>query len=148
MHVQVGPVSSASVIAWVGYAREVLGRVTGHEETGSPAVGPDAVASFERYLAAWAEIAARSPQFLWTADVDPEEVEYLAYTWFVLAGQVLAGDATTARARRGLPRRPPESEEFFQSLVTAMLDALSQEGRSLHEFAEQLREDWPGLQGP
>ena len=148
MHVQVGPVSSASVIAWVGYARAVLDHVGRGDPTTGPTVSADAVASFERYLATWAEVAARDEPFVWTADVDPEEVEFLAYTWFTLAGQLQADSPSNAAARRGLPTRPEASEEFFQSLVTAMLDALADEGRSLREFAEQLRDDWPGLLPP
>ena len=148
MHVQVGPVSSASVIAWVGYARAVLGQVGRSDPATIPMVSADAVTAFERYLTTWAEVAARDATFVWTAEVDPEEVEFLAYTWFTLAGQLQAGSPSGTAARRGLPTRPDASEEFFQSLVRSMLDALADEGRSLQEFAEQLRDDWPGLQPP
>lgn len=145
MQVQIGPVSSQSVLAWVTYARAVLVAVT--EGVDEPAVSPEVVDAFERYLSAWADHAAGDEQFVWTADLDAEEVEFLAYTWFTLAGNLAAGGGrVAAKVRARVPPRPDASEEFYQSLVTTMLDALAQEGRSLREFAEQLRDDWPGLQ--
>ena len=76
------------------------------------------------------------------AAVDPERVEYLAHVWFQLAERL----ASEAEAR-GFPLSPPEGEEFYQALVSAILDALAYEGRSLLEFSEQLRGEWPGLKG-
>lgn len=148
MQVQVGPVSPESVMAWVSYARTVLATVsTSDPTTAAPTtVSPDVAEGFERYLAAWEAQASRAGDFVWTADVDPEEVEFLAHTWFTLAARLTARGADGGPSRPRLPERPAASEEFYQSLVAAMLDALAQEGRSLREFAEQLRDDWPGLQ--
>ncbi len=139
MRVHVGPVPSGSVIIWIAYARTVLAQSLAHPGTHAP-LPTEAVDAFEGFLDRWEDTASVGTEFVWTADVDPERVEYLAHVWFQLAARL----ASEAEAR-GFPLAPPEGEEFYQALVRALLDALAQEGRSLLEFSEQLREDWPGL---
>jgi len=139
MRVQVGPVPSGSVTIWVAYARTVLAQSLAHPGVHAP-LAIEAIDAFEDFLDAWDEAAQVGTEFTWTADVDPERVEYLAHVWFRLAAQ-LAAEAES----RGFPLSPPEGEPFYQSLVAAVLDALAYEGRSMLEFSEQLREQWPGL---
>jgi len=140
MRVQVGPVASGSVTLWVAYARTVLAHALARSDPAIAPVPHEAIEGFETFLTAWDEIAQDSTEFLWTADLDPEQIEFLAHAWFGLA-TALADEAE----KRGFPLSPPEGDEFYQALVRALLDGLAQEGRSLLEFSEQLRDAWPGL---
>jgi hypothetical protein len=140
MRVQVGPVASGSVTMWVAYARTVLAQAISRHDADLGRIPLEALDGFERFLDTWDDLADRDTEFLWIADVDPEQIEYLAHTWFGLA-RALANQAE----RRGFPVSPPEGDEFYQALLHALLDGLAQEGRSLAEFAEQLRDEWPGL---
>src|SRR4051794_17526809 len=141
MLVEVGPVPSGSVTIWVAYARTVLAQALAHLGSDAP-LAEGAIEAFESFLDVWEDVAAQREVFHWSADVDAERVEYLTHVWFRLAAR-LAGEAE----QRGYPLAPPEGEPFYQALVAAILDALAYEGRSLAEFSEQLREDWPGLKG-
>jgi len=135
----VGPLPSGSVTLWVAYARTVLAQALAHPGSHA-ALADEAITAFEQFLDAWDEQAEHGTEFHWSAEVDPERIEYLVHLWFRLAAQ-LAVDAES----RGFPMSPPEGEEFYQALVTAVLAALTSEGRSTLEFSEQLREQWPGL---
>jgi hypothetical protein len=137
--VQVGPLSSGAVTSWVSYARTVLARGPGTDPAG-PALDADAVAVFEQFLDEWEVRAARNPEFLWIAEVDPDQARYLSHAFF----SVVSGLATEAD-RRGFPLAPPEADEFYRALVTAFLDALAQEGGDSSAFADELRESWPGF---
>ena len=140
MRVQVGPVASGSVTMWVAYARTVLAQAISRRDANLGTIPAEAINGFEHYLDTWADLAERDPEFVWVADVDAEQIEFLAHTWFGLA-RALANQAE----KRGFPVSPPEGEEFYQGLVHALLDGLAHEGRSLAEFSEQLRDEWPGL---
>lgn len=139
MRVQVGPLASGSVTIWVAYARTVLAQALAHPGSHAP-LAAEAIDAFEDFLDLWDDAARDTTEFVWSTEVDPERVEYLAHVWFRLAAE-LADEAEA----RGFPLSPPEGDEFYQALVSAVLDALAHEGRSTFEFAEQLREEWPGL---
>lgn len=125
---------------WVLYARTVLAQALTHPGTPGETLPPEAVERFEHYLDAWEDVAALDTEFVWIDDVDPEEIEFLAHTWFGLAR-----DLAEEAEQRGYPLAPPEGDEFYQALLTALLDALTAEGRSMREFSEMLRAQWPGL---
>lgn len=141
MLVQVGPLPSGSVTAWIAYARTILDRV-GRGDLGATTLAPDVRLGFERFLDDW-EAAAGGDVFMWTAEVDREQVEFLAHTWFGLAA-ALADEATD----RGFPLAPDEGEPFYRALVAGLLDALDQEEGPGREFGEQLRQSWPGFKDP
>jgi hypothetical protein len=140
MRVQIGPVPSGSVTMWVAYARTVLAEAITRPRKHAVRISPEAIEGFESFLDQWDDHARTDEEFLWVAEVNPEQVEYLAHAWFTIAA-ALAEEADA----RGFPLAPSEGEAFYQALVTAVLDALAHEGRSLLEFSEQLRTDWPGL---
>jgi hypothetical protein len=142
MRVQIGPVPAGSVTMWVAYARTVLAEAMTRPGKHAVHLSPEAIEGFESFLDQWDEHARAGGDFVWIDDVNAEQVEYLAHAWFTLAG-ALAEEADA----RGFPLAPSEGEAFYQSLVSAVLDALAREGRSLLEFSEQLRTDWPGLKG-
>lgn len=140
MRVQVGPVTSGGVTLWVAYARTVVAQALSHSDPLIGAIPSEAIEGFESFLGIWDELADKDTEFLWIADLDPEQIEFLAHAWFGMA-TALANRAE----KRGFPISPPEGDEFYQALVRALLDGLAQEGRSLAEFSEQLRDAWPGL---
>lgn len=140
---QIGPVKSSGVLAWVAHARGVLAEMRAGRGPAGPALAPGVVDAFERFLDEWQRTAAHDDEFVWSADVDPEQVEFLAHAFYNIAQEL----ATAAEAR-GYPLAPPEGEEFYQSLVCAFLDALEQEGKGAGAFAEDMRTTWPGLKEP
>ena len=140
MRVQIGPVSSGGASMWVAYARTVLAQAIAHPGQRAAGIPPAALQNFEAFLDEWDTIASRDMEFCWSTEIEAERVEYLAHTWFGIAAE-LSNEAE----KRGFPMSPPEGEEFYQALVTAILTALEHEGRSTTEFAEQLRDEWPGL---
>jgi hypothetical protein len=142
MLVEVGPVPSASVLAWTRYARTIVEDVRDNAEDFPPPVDLQALDAFERYLSGWQAAAATCESFRWAEDVDPETVEYLLHAWFLIASRLAAG-----AERRGLTLSPPEGDAFYQAIVTAVLDALEAEGRGPAHFSTHLRSFWPGLDG-
>ena len=122
MHVDVGPVPSVSVLAWLNYAKAVLT----HDEN-APAPGddipPDATGSFVDLIAEWYEAASRDPEFHWQADVSSEVAEYLVLAFYRIVQRL----AKAAEAR-GTELSPPEGHVFYLALVHGLLDALAERG--------------------
>jgi hypothetical protein len=140
MRVQVGPLPSAGVGLWIAYARTVVTRVIVHPEELDGRVRPSTIEAFEGYLDQWDAVAASGPTFLWTIEITPEAVRSLGSAFLEIA-EHLAQAAT----RRGYPIAPPEGDEFYHAMVSAFLDALSQEDGENRALADSLRESWPGL---
>jgi hypothetical protein len=137
VRIEVGPVPSESARVWIAYAREVLATRRAHDAETLP---EDLVAGFDGYLTQW-EKAARGAELRWESEVDPELVEYLVHGFYRVATR-LAEESE----RRGGRVSPPEGDAFYRALVHALLDAMSAEGAAAAEFADQLREFWPGLE--
>ncbi len=133
MHVAVGPVSSASALAFIGYARDVI-------ERGAPAnqLPADVAAAFTSYLDEWEGLARTGRDFTWETTVAVEVAEYLVHAFYRLAQRL----EEAARARG--PAAPPEGRSFYRMLVDGLLDGMAGEGASAAEFAEHLRSFWPG----
>jgi hypothetical protein len=138
MEVRIGPVSCGSARAWVAFAREVLG----HEGAAAEATGmpDDVVARFLAYLDAWDDEAGHGDPFIWTGEVDPEQLEYLAHSFLRIVDHLV--EAAGRPENTGMPE---EGDEFYQALVSSIIDNLSRQGRAESEFSEQLRDRWPGL---
>lgn len=139
MRVQVGPLGSSGVLAWVAYARTVVDEATSgrHPEL---TLEPEVAAAFRGFLDEWQAAAEAGGEFLWATEVDPEQVEFLAHAFHHVAVAL-----ANAAERRGFPLAPSEGDEFYLALVTAFLDALGREGGARSEFAEELASTWPGL---
>lgn len=132
---------AASVLAWTKYARWVVEDLRDAAEDFHLLVPADTLDSFERYLDEWEAVARASDPFRWSAEVDPDTVEYLVHAWFILATRL------AARAeQRGVALMPAEGEAFYQAVVGALLDALAGEGRAQSQFSAHLRDFWPGLE--
>jgi hypothetical protein len=134
VHVEVGPVSSASVRAWVAFAREVLAGDARGE------IADDVRTTFDELLREWDRLARKGPTFRWDADVPGEQVEYLVHGFFRIASRL--ADEAEARGRRIAPE---EGDSFYAALVTGLLAALDSESAATAEFAAYLRSFWPGL---
>jgi hypothetical protein len=141
MEVRIGPVSCGSARAWVGFARGVLAEDDGRaaSATGLP---DDVVARFVAYLDAWDAEADRGDPFIWNGEVDPEQLEYLAHGFLRIVDHLVE-----AAGRPDGTGMPEEGDEFYQALVSSIIENLSRQGRAESEFSEQLRERWPGLRG-
>jgi hypothetical protein len=140
VQVDIGPVAASSATAWVGYARAVLeGYGLDDDEPVDKHIGSEVVVSFRRLLDEWARVADRGGEFKWSTELDLEEVEYLVHAFYRIATR-----ANAAAAARGRFYMPPEGEAFYMSLVHGVLDALESAGTPAAEFAEELRQFWPG----
>ncbi len=137
MEVRVGPVSAASVTAWVTYAHDVL---DASADDDTVTIDPVILEAFNAYLHEWGLLAQAGDPFLWVGDVEPERLEYLAHGF----ARIVEHLAVVAD-QRGLAGAPRVSEEFYQALVVSIIDTLAQHGKAPSEFSEQLRERWPGL---
>jgi hypothetical protein len=153
VHVEVGPLPSSSVLAWVSYAEAVLGAESADDGPGLvvpddvPAAASDvpfdAVAAFAQYLVEWRTIATAGPDFSWSADIPSEVAEYLVLAFYRVVRRL-----NKAAEARGEVLAPPEGEAFYNSLVDRLLRALAAEGPGSSEFADHLRSFWPGMQQP
>lgn len=140
MHVVVGPVASASVLAWANYAQAVLSNDP-IAPTPVEDIPADATGSLLGYITEWQDAARRQPVFLWESDVPSEVAEYLVLAFY----RVVQRLAKAAEARGGR-MAPPEGETFYVMLVHGLLDALASEGPAAAEFSDHLRSFWPGLE--
>ena len=139
MEVRIGPVSARSAVAWAGYATEVLTSASG--STSVPSVDPTIVEEFVSYLRQWDEQAAQGDPFIWIGEIEPERLEYLVHGFARIVDHLAA-----VADHRGQPGAPADGDEFYQALVLSIIDALAQQGDSMGEYSEQLRDQWPGLQ--
>src|SRR5215831_5291416 len=132
MHVEVGPVSSASAEAWIGYARQVLdgARLAGRKVDAG--VSDEVAETFRHFLDEWQSIADRGGDFKWTHDLEPDQVEYLVHAFYRAAQRM----SETAQAR-GRTTMPPDAAPFYSSLVAGLLDALQAESAGTAGFAEE-----------
>jgi hypothetical protein len=141
VQVDIGPVAASSATPFIEYARAVLdGHGLDDDEPVDTRVGSEVVASFRRYLDQWARIAKRGGEFKWSTELDLEEMEYLVHAFYRIATR-----ANAAAEARGRFYMPPEGEAFYMSLVHGLLDALESAGTPAAEFAEELRQFWPGV---
>jgi hypothetical protein len=138
--VELGPLPSGAVLAWVAYAQAILTELR-VEGSSLPRVPPDVLQEFDRYLEQWQAVARAGEVFRWSGQAEAEEVEYLLHAWFNLA-QFLSNHEGA-----GGPRSPAEGQLFYDAAVTALLDGLRAEGReSTTLFADHLGAFWPGRQ--
>ncbi len=129
---------SASVRSWVAYARQKVDEA-GSDPFGSE-VAPDVVSVFESYLSAWSAIAESDEDFYWEAEIPTEVAEYQVHAFHQIVNRL-----AQAALDRGEPEQPPDGEQFYQSLVNAIIDGLEMDGASTAEYAVHLRSFWPGL---
>ena len=144
MLLEVGPVSSHAVLAWIDYAEAVLAAVADEpsggadDESFDDYVPAEVYAQFATYLQDWRPIAESTDEFHWTIEVEPEVAEYLVHAFFKMSWH-------QARVPAEGLRMTSSAALFNRHLVKRMLGSLSGEGHAEAEFAEHLRSFWPGL---
>ena len=134
VRLEVGPISHASAVAWLDYAREAL---DGLRHAPGSLVPTRALETFGELLDEWRVIAADDGPFRWISDEPPERVEFLIRALYE-GGLVIERESEAHRARL----RPHEADEFHTVLVDCVLSALESEGGSYAQFVEVMRNDW------
>jgi hypothetical protein len=134
MHIEIGPVSSASARAWIAYASEMLVLLRALRE---PKLPDEALDGFASLLDEWRPVADRDQPFRWSADEDPERTKYLLNALY-RAGTIIEAEAAHGKAKL----RPAAADEFHILLVQEVLDALEQESEADAQFVEGLRSVW------
>ncbi len=129
------PASSARV--WIAWARDVLQTRRAHDAETLP---DDIRDSFNSLLDEWDDLASSGAELRWQAEVEPAVLE-----WFVHGFYRVATRLTEEAERSDAPEAPAEGDAFYRALVNGLLDALSAEGGSVAQFADELRPFWPGL---
>ena len=134
MHIEVGPVLSASARAWITYATDMLALLRALPEHQLPKPALDAFASL---LDEWRPNVERAEPFRWSSEEQPERVQYLLNALYI-AGTLIEREAASGRARL----RPAGADEFHVVLVHEALDALEHESDADAQFVEQMRNVW------
>ena len=138
MKIELGPLPSASAIAWIDNAWRVLSMMSDRRDVPF-GVPPAARIAIESYFQEWLATAALGPEFHWTGEEDPDTVRLLVRYWYSIATLV-----HTRAEELGLPVAPAEAEPFYRAVVDAVLEALDDEGRKdLADLATELRLRWP-----
>ena len=136
VRVVVGPVPTASAEAWIGYAREVLDRLS--EPDCNRPCSAEVLAMFGAWLTEWERACESTARFLWEQEISVEVLEYHVHAFHQIAQQL------EAEARRTGPRAPAEATPFYTSLVHGVLEALADDGGPAVGFATHLADFWPG----
>lgn len=138
MRLDVGPVPAASAVAWIDWADEVFGVLRDEPPTrvSLPAAAFDHIGG---YLEQWMPLTRKVDEpFRWSAEIDPDRLEYLVHALFTLDARLLA------EAQRGeRPGSPEEGRLFYLVLVRDLLHALEMEDPARAGFVDQLRWSWP-----
>lgn len=136
VHVEFGPVPSASAQAWIDDARIVLERVRAAGDALPIVLPPEIEAAFGGYLDRWEAQAAADDTFVWADDVDVEEARHLAVYFFSL----LSIDDETWAAH-DLPFASEASTPFAEALTAAVADALAEADS---EVGPSIKASFPG----
>ncbi|MGZ4704858.1 MAG: hypothetical protein ACXWCM_08320 [Acidimicrobiales bacterium] len=140
MLVEVGPVPSASALAYIRFAREMLAELVTRHGKDSPSAWPEMAAEFETLFDRWEKIARSGPVFTWSWERDVEEVEY----WFVaFVRLVLEADPLGRTSERVADDETELRRPFRVALVNGVLTALEREGGGSAALATELRSEWP-----
>jgi CheY-like chemotaxis protein len=137
--VTIGPASSASARLWAAASRRTLAAVRARPELGVPV---DVVERFDAYLDEWLPMMD-DEVFLWTGEVDPDELRHLAAHWARLVN--LARDDDD---ENGVTPADPGGQEFYDALATGFALALAAADEDETErFAPKFEEVVPDFAG-
>lgn len=138
VHVSVAPVASASALVWIGYARGALDDAVAAAEV-PPVVDPDLETHLRGLLDSWEVSALEGPTLCLSFDFPSDMAQALIHAFLRVADRL-----TIAADQRGFDVSPPEGDEFYTSLVEAVITALERaEDPSSVEFGTALRSAWP-----
>ena len=134
--VKVGPVSSASALAWIENSCDVLRVLRDHPEVVDRPVDEQVFEAFERLLDVWRDIAGAGPVFVWAARVKPGEVGALLEAF---AAMDRVDDEQLAAL--GVRKADPAGAAFFQALTGTIVDAVRRYDET-SELARRLGAQW------
>ncbi|HEX6235760.1 MAG TPA: hypothetical protein VFZ68_01120 [Acidimicrobiales bacterium] len=134
MLVELGPCPSASALAWVAYAREVLA-------TPQSNVVPSSVrGEFTSFLSGVEHRARSCSEMRWSTDTSHEELSFVVHAFHRLTMELNSSE----QCRRAT-RMPEAARPFYRVLVRGLLGALASECTASASFAEELASFWPGV---
>lgn len=128
--VTIGPVPTASVLAWIEAATDTVAVLRERPGLDVPA---EVIDSFQHFIDAFAAHAAMHPdEFLWSGAVDDAIVRSVGLHWARIVSVTRSGRPT------GLSRAAPEGAAFYDALAAGIADALAAaEGETIAKgFAE------------
>jgi hypothetical protein len=121
---ELGPVPSATVVAWTRFARRMLCELRVEPSELADLAVPDLVGPWAQLIDAWAAEAGDRASFRWSGELDEDLAEYLLHGYQrFLRSTVLARRAT--RAELG------DHRAFSLHVAQAFVDGLAAEGRHL-----------------
>ena len=140
MFVEIGPVPSESALAYVAFCRARLAEVAADPGDLASTLTPDLLETLRQGLDDWERLARKRPVFLWSQDIEVEQVEYrfVAFVRIVLGGDPIGRTSESAHDHDVELRRP-----FRVALVNGTLAALEREGPGSAALAAELRAQWP-----
>ena len=138
MRLELGPLPSASVIAWIEDVNAVLEDVESGRTNFPFVVSPESIATTRRLLLS-CYIRCGSETFNWsTTHVDPDVAVVQLHYWLTLARAYLdlvaRGEAKPMR---------PEAEYFADALLRKLLEGLVDAGKIDAERARRTWDTWP-----
>lgn len=135
LQLDVGPVPSAGVRAWVRWAQNLTGQLRRAPRT--PAPSGRALETFDAYLRQWDSLAKAQDVFRWRTRLDADDVEYLLHIFHTVMRQRAVG----ADGRMVLA--PAQGRPFYELLTGRLLIGLTGDGGPRMAFAESVRSSWP-----
>ena len=137
VYLRVCEVPSASVLAFVAFARESLAEATAADD--GVELSPSVMEMMRRYLDEWEKQARDGALVAVSSELDLAELEFLSHAFLQVSTW------STERAdERGYDVSPAEADEFYAALSDAVIATLEFAGDdSATEFATVLRNHWP-----
>ena len=138
MRLQLGPLPSASVIAWIEDVNAALEDVESGRTDFPFVVSPESISTTRRLLLS-CYMRCKGETFTWsTTHVDPDIAVVQLHYWLTLARAYL----DLVQRGEARPMRP-QAEQFADALLRALLDGLVETGKLDAERAERTWESWP-----
>ena len=134
--VKIGPVPSASALAWIDNAVCVVEAIRSHAGLLDRPVEPEVFDAFGRFLQVWRDIAGTNDEFFWAARADPASVGALLEAWAAI-GRVPDERLAAIGCRRSVPAGRP----FYEAVTQAILEAVERYDAS-SELAATLSRQW------
>lgn len=134
MVLELGPCPADDVVRWSKFARRIVVELRSTPEY-DELISPDVVDLWSKTLDEWLNQAKSmvgdEPPFRWTAELEPEVVEFLLHGLDrCLHSPTVMSWVTPAEAR--------DQRAFTMRVVRAFVDGLSAEGHSCQHYADQI----------
>ena len=139
MRIEVGPVPSESVIAYVALARERLDIIRRDPQSLAQTLTPHLMDVFVSYLDRWERVAKQGGEFMWADDLTAERLEYVSYAFF------LTVQLMTDRLEGGVPAPGHDLRAPFRTaLVVGFLSAMEGNPEIDQDRLQYMKDNWPG----